>query len=572
MSQAKPMLFDGAFGTYFATLNRGIRVPELANLYDADTVLSIHNQYISSGAHAIKTNTFGANINLIRDREQTEKIIKKGFQLACEAVKGTDVKVFCDIGPIYGESRRDEYVNVADTFIRCGGTQFLFETQHEAEPLKEVISYIREQVSAPVIIVSFAVTRDGFTKSGGYYKSLIARAHEMGADYVGLNCVCGPAHMLELIKQLDSTKYNLIAMPNAGYPLNSSGKKLYDAHSEYFSEKLAELVKCGVKIVGGCCGTTPLDICQTAKRLEVTVLSDVTRGSAYPSEVRANDFLGDDGTVIAVELSPPMNTDASFIIDAARKVREAGANAVTVPDSPMGSARADSLHIAAMLKREAGIRVVPHICCRDRNRIAIKGGLIAANIEGVHDILAVTGDKMTETERADSKNVFNFSSYKLINYINALNSEVFSQSPYGIYAALNVNVNNFENELRRAQRKIKEGAKAFFTQPLFSDKNIENYFIAKKQLNCKIFAGIMPPASYKNALFLNNEVPGIQIPAELVASLRDKDAYEVRKICVSYACSIIDRIKDGCDGYYIMTPMKKIDYSLDIVRYIRGEK
>ena len=324
--------------------------------------------------------------------------------------------------------------------------------------------------------------------------------------------------------------------------------------------------------MGGCCGTTPQDIAKSAKLLEKISPIDGTYASVQKTYVRVDDFLGCDGTVIAVELSPPMNTDASFIIDAARRAREAGANAVTVPDSPMGSARADSLHIAAMLKREAGIRVVPHICCRDRNRIAIKGGLIAANIEGVHDILAVTGDKMTETERADSKNVFNFSSYKLINYINALNSEVFSQSPYGIYAALNVNVNNFENELRRAHRKIQEGAKAFFTQPLFSEKNIENYFIAKKELGTKIFVGIMPPASYKNALFLNNEVPGVEIPVELVESLKDKSTDEVRKICVSYACGIIDRVKDGCDGYYIMTPMKKIDYSLDIVRYIKNMK
>ncbi|MBE6689499.1 MAG: bifunctional homocysteine S-methyltransferase/methylenetetrahydrofolate reductase [Ruminococcaceae bacterium] len=569
MANIRPIVFDGAFGTYFAAFNHGIRIPEFANLYDAETVLEIHREYIESGAEAIKTNTFGANINLIPDREQIEKIIRRGFEIACEAAKDTPVQVYCDIGPVYGKNRRDEYVNIADTFIRCGGTHFLFETQHEAQPLKEVIEYIKEQVSQPVIIVSFAVTQDGFTKSGGYYKNLIECACELGADFVGLNCICGPAHMLSLIKQLDTSKYSLIAMPNAGYPVKTIGTSYGKERSEYFAAKLCELAAAGVKAVGGCCGTTPIDIKAFAKRISAIDVYGMSAQAVPDEKVAARNVLGSDGTLIAVELSPPMNTDASFIIEAARKAKEAGADVITVPDSPMGSARADSLHIAAMIERLADIPTVPHICCRDKNRIAIKGGLIAANIEGVRHVLAITGDKMTETERADSKNVFNFSSYKLINYISTLNSEVFSQSPYGIYGALNINVNNFDNELTRAKRKLREGAQGFFTQPVFSDKNIENYFRAKKELGCKVFAGIMPPAGYKNALFLNNEVPGIEIPAELVESLKDKPSDEVRRICVSYACSIIDRIKNDCDGYYIMTPMKKIDYSLDIVRYIR---
>ena len=570
--QEKVMLFDGAFGTYYAAFNRGIRTPELANIYDKDTVLSIHREYISAGAEAIKTNTFGANITAIPERERLEEVIKQGYDIACEAVKGTNARVFCDIGPIYGKSRREEYRNVADAFIRCGGTCFLFETLYEAEALKDAIAYIKEQVTDPIVITSFAVTQDGFTKAGMYYKQLFRTAKEMGADYVGLNCICGPSHMLSLIKQTDASEYNLIAMPNAGYPLNSSGKTVYSDSPDYFARKLEELARCGVKIVGGCCGTTPDDIRHSAR-----LLANIRHNGAEstPNEnikVSVSDVLGSDGTVIAVELSPPMNTDTSFIVDAAIKAKECGADVITLPDSPMGSARADSLHMASYVHRKAGIRTVAHICCRDRNRISMKGGLIAANIEDVYDVLAVTGDKMTESERIDSKNVFNFNSYKLINYIKTLNEEVFTQRPYNIYAALNINVTNFDNELARAQRKIKEGAQAFFTQPIFSESNIQNYFRAKKELDSRIFAGIMPPASYKNALFLNNEVPGIEIPHELVESLKDKPAEEVRRICVGYACGIIDRISNGCDGYYIMTPMKKIDYSLDIIKYIKNKK
>lgn len=564
-------LFDGAFGTYYHKKNPDCQYPELANLEDAETVGKIHLEYIDSGVNAIKTNTFGANPFVFPDRIQLKKVIQNGFRIAADAA-GQRAAVFADIGPVFGDCPQDAYLETTDLFIQEGASNFLFETQHSLLELLPAIRRIKAMASDSIVIVSFAVTQDGYTQTGEFYQTLLEQANAAGADYVGLNCICGPAHLLRLISELDTKKYAVSAMPNAGYPSVVNGRTVYVDNPDYFSDKLTEIYRCGVRAIGGCCGTTPQHMKATAEKLRQTsALKLPQHFSTVQAAVPAAVPTAWDHTIIAVELGAPSDTDMSFTLAASRRMKQAGADFITIPDSPLARARANSMMISAKIQRDAGISAIPHLCCRDRNQIAIKGDLVAAHIEGLREVLAITGDPIPEADRTSVKNVFGFNSYRLIRFISSLNRELFSKAPYRICAALNTSSPRFSQELERAAEKLKNGADCFLTQPLFSEENIQNYYRAKQELGCRILAGIMPLAGYKNAVFLDNEVPGIQIAPQLLSQLRDKSAEEARILCLDYAKGIIDRIKADCDGFYIMTPLKKAELSEQLVRYIREQ-
>ncbi len=561
-------LFDGAFGTYYHSRNPENQYPELANLEDSQAVLEIHREYLAAGANAIKTNTFCANPVSIPEEAQLTAVLQSGWRLAKEAA-GTTAAVFADIGPIRSEQAQEDYLTVVRTFLNEGATHFLFETQASFNELLPAISLIKREAGR-VVIVSFAVTQDGYTQSGEGYQALFAKASEAGTDLVGLNCICGPAHMLRLISAIDTEKYAVSVMPNAGYPSVINGRTVYMDNPTYFSEKLAEMYAHGVKAIGGCCGTTPRHIKAAIQKIQgVTPIKTDKPLADLGSRPTSRPTESWNPVTIAVELAAPVEPDASFALNAATRLKAAGADFVTVPDSPLAKARASSILTAAKLQREARILAIPHLCCRDRNQIALKGDLLGGNMEGLRNVLAITGDPVSDFERTNAKTVFGFNSYKLIRFIAQLNDDLFHAAPYRIYAGLNTSAANFEAELKRAEEKEKNGAVCFLTQPLFSEQNLENYRLATRTLSAKVLAGIMPLAGYKNALFLNNEVPGIDIPAALLEALQAAAPAEAKEICLQYAKDMIDKIDPSCDGFYLMTPLKKVELTEELITYIR---
>lgn len=572
----KPLIFDGAYGTYLYSIDKSLDFPEQANITDPFLVLTVHKDYIKSGANCIKTNTFAVNITTAKSYEYMKRLLTRGYELAVSAAENTHVTVFADIGALSSETSEDEYIDIAEIFINAGAKNFLFETLSEASSLQKAVSFIKKKVPDGKVILSFAAAQDGYTKSGNYYTDLMAEAINYGADYTGLNCICGPAHTVKLIKNIKNFYGSLCAMPNAGYPSVINGRTVYIDNADYFSDKLLELYALGVKIVGGCCGTNPNHIKAAAEKLSAFIPKEISLSAITENTVKKQSTvdppLPRGKIMIAVELDSPVTPDASYLMSAARQIKQCGADFITIPDSPLGKARAGSMMISAMVQRQTGIKVIPHLCCRDRNQLGIKGDLIAAGIEGLRHVLAITGDPVPESERTETKSVFGFNSLKLISFIKSLNENVLAEAPFTIYAALNINAENLDAELRRAEEKIKNGAVCFFTQPIFTDKSVENYFTAKKALSAKIFAGLLPVASYKNALFLNNEVAGIKIPDHVLESLKDKPPETVKAASTDYIKSIIDKISTACDGYYIMTPLKKTDFSIETINYIKGLK
>ena len=410
-----------------------------------DVVFKIHKQYIAAGAMAIKTNTFGANSLLGLSFEEVEDLIRSGYEIALKATKSTDTLVFADIG--YINSDKDEvileYTKIAQTFINLGAKYFLFETLTEYEVLKPAIKHIKQCVSDAYIMVSFAVTEDGYTKKGHYYKDIITEASKSDLiDVVGLNCICGPSHIYNLLKNFDISHINFTTMPNSGYPATIGGRTVYQDNAEYFSDKMIDIYKLGVNILGGCCGTTPEHIKQLITKIrsykdEPLEISKTGESNETIKKIQENKFkekLLSGKKIIAVELDPPNSTNFEYIIEAAEKALYAGADIITLSDSPLARARADSIIISSKIKREVNVDVLPHLSCRDRNYIGIKSALLGANIEGINNILAITGDPVVETDRGTTKGVYNFNSFNLISYIKNLNTELFPASPFFIGA------------------------------------------------------------------------------------------------------------------------------------------
>lgn len=561
--------FDGAFGTYYFEKTGDYSPCELANLTNGEAVVSIHREYIKAGADAIKTNTFGANPAAYGDGKLRE-IITRGYKLAKQAADGTSVSVFADIGNISVKNAADYdveslYMRVADIFISLGASDFLFETLSEFDAIKPALSSIKAKVKDARVLVSFAVSQEGFSRKGMHYKTLINEAAQNpDVDIIGLNCVCGPAHLFNLAKELGKISKPLSIMPNSGYPATINGRTVFQDNAEYFAGKLAEINSLGVDILGGCCGTTPKHI-----ELSVKAIEEKDKQAHRPAAKQAKTV--DKNTKrlklkeILVELDPPLDDDCGFILSAVDKLADCGVTAITLADSPLAKARADSVLTAVKVKQEKNIDVLPHITCRDKNHIAIKGVLLGASFFGINKILAVTGDPIYDANRKKS-GVFSFNSQQLISYINSLNNSIFSENPFSIGGALNVNAPNFDAELERARKKIENGADFLLSQPIFTNAAAENFIKARERLDRKLYAGILPVASYKNAIFLNNEVSGIEIPQDVIDGLKDKGAEEVYDISIGFAKGIINRVYDSADGFYIMTPLKKTDLVCELIK------
>lgn len=575
MSLALPFrCFDGAFGTYYFQLTGSNAPCERANVDQPNLVRRIHRQYLQAGAEALKTNTFALHAPTFADARERARLRREGYHLAAAEAEKAGALVFCDIGPVPEDETllpEDGYLEAAEAFLSLGGTHFLFETQAEFTPLVPALEHIQSRCPDAVIAVSFAVSQDGYSQKGLPYQTLLhAALSHPAVSIAGLNCVCGPVHMAELFRRLPPSDKPLLAMPNAGYPSQVGGRTFFQDNAAYFGEKLAALSQLGPIIIGGCCGTTPEHIRQALRSMAQPAPSAPATASVSSriQAAPAPSVLAQPTKkkLIAVELDPPMDTNFAPLLEGATALGQAGADLITIADSPLARTRADSILSASIVQRETGMSVLPHLSCRDKNHIALKASLLGACYEGIHQVLAVTGDPIMQEVFARKSAVFNFNSYELISFIHALNQDVFAHAPFTIGGALNVNAQNFAEELKRAQKKVDCGAGFFMTQPIYTPTALENLALAKRTLSAKILAGFMPVASYKNALFLHHEVSGVEIPDDILRRLEGTTQAEAWDITVPYTADLMRKAWAHCDGYYLMTPLKKVSLIMRLMQ------
>lgn len=580
--QENILLFDGGMGTYWTQRNRDADfICELANLYRPESVLEIHKAYLDAGAKAIKTNTFGLNaVSFKGNRALLKDAITAGWSLAQQAAQGRDAFVFADIGtiPQVGEhSVWAHYQEVIDLFLELGAEHFLFETNSSDQALAQAADYIKAHNPKAFVMVSFAVQPDGYTREGRSGKALLYTMEQCGAvDAVGFNCVSGAYHMRQLVKAIDSCALTLSAMPNAGYPIVVDNRTLYDGDPNYYALQLCELAGLGVRILGGCCGTTPEHIAHAAELLKARNNTPVKRVSVQATNVvekkrvsnRLYDKMVAGKKVFAVELDPPKNAAIGKFMSGAWTLKGAGVDAITIADCPIARASMDSSLLACKLRRELGIDPIPHMTCRDRNLNATKALLLGLNMEGVDNVLIITGDPIPTAERDEVKSVFNFNSRKLAAFVHDL-GETELDHPFCVYGALNVNARNFQAELKRAQQKVEAGVSCFLTQPVLTKEAVENIKLAHETLNAKILGGIIPVVSYRNACFMQSEITGITVAQEIIDLYKDKNRAECEKLAVEISTRIATEISPFVDGYYLITPFLRVNLIIDIINEIR---
>ena len=568
----RPLLFDGGMGTYYNAAPG--QECEQANRTDPEGILAVHQAYLDAGADAIKTNTFGLTRMAAAHDPAWKALAEAGWELARRAAAQTDAAVFADIGPAPDTEALPAaqlYMALADCFLALGAKNFLFETLSADTGVAEAAKRIKQAAPDAFVLVSFAVLPDGYTREGQHCAELVHRMEACGAvDAVGLNCVSAPGAMGELVQKLGGAKLPLSVMPNAGYPVVTRTRVQYRGRPEYFAQELAKLAARGVRILGGCCGTTPRHIAALRRALDAlpqtlpAALAVQLSAAPKPKAETDDAFLrklNAGKKVVAVELDSPKDADLTGYLESARRLQAAGTDLLTIADCPIARARMDSSLVACRVHRELGLNVLPHMTCRDRNLNASKALLLGLYAEGVREVLAITGDPIPTAERDEVKSVYQFNSRKLARYIVSLAGEGREMpAPMTVFGALNLNARNFDVELRRAAEKLESGMSGFLTQPVLSAQAVENLKKTRETLGpkAKILAGIMPVVSQRNAVFMENEVNGIHVDAEIIQRFAGLDREQGEQLGLEVAVQAAKAAAPYADGFYLMTPFNRI--------------
>ena len=581
----RPLLFDGGMGTYYKA--KPGQECEQANLADPEGILAVHRAYLAAGADAIKTNTFSLPRLAAAQQPGWEQLADAGWQLAAKAAGETGAAVFADLGPAPDTENlpaEQVYLAVAKRFALLGARNFLFETLSTEEGVLEAIRALKQTVPEAFVLVSFAVLPDGYTREGRYCAELVRRVAQSGVvDAVGLNCVSAPGAMRALVQQLGDAGLPLSVMPNAGYPVVARAQVRYQGKPEYFARELSRLATEGVRILGGCCGTTPQHIAALRTALDALPETLPAAPAAKPATAAKPAVETDDAflrklragqRVIAVELDSPKDADLTAYLEGARRLQAAGADLLTIADCPIARARMDSSLVACRVHRELGMNVLPHMTCRDRNLNATKALLLGLYAEGVREVLAITGDPIPTAERDEVKNVYQFNSRKLAQYIVSLAGEGREMpSPITVFGALNLNARNFEVELRRAAEKLENGMSGFLTQPVLSAQAVENLKKARETLGerAKILAGILPVVSQRNAIFMENEVNGIHVDEAIIQRFEGLDRAAGEELGLEISVQAAKAAAPYADGFYLMTPFNRVALMERLIARLRTE-
>ncbi len=571
------LIADGSFGTYYSQKYKTVDIPEYANITAPQRISEIHTEYINSGAKLIRTNTFASNTySLDCSIEKVKENIKAAYKIAKEAVEQSGKEIFIagNIGPVPAvfqpdfEAVEEEYYQIAKTFIDEGADILCFETFTQSEHIMPAIKRIKEECN-PFIIVQFCVNQYGYSEAGESAERLVREtAFSKCVDAVGLNCGVGPAHMQQILSRINLNNNCFVtAMPNAGYPLLVRNRVKYADNPIYFASKVNDMALLGADIIGGCCGTTPDYIREVAKTVDLTptVKSDETSANNENEKtvIKKSFFRNADGTIkdkklIAVELAPPFGADDKKLLEAAHMLKGLGVDVLTFPDSPSGRTRIDSVLMAQKVKNVTGFEVMPHICCRDKNAIAMRSTFLGASINDINNFLIITGDPIPVMARQVVKSVFNFDSVGLMRIADEMNSEALKDSPLTYGGAINQSRRRIESEIKRVQKKMDAGAEFFLTQPVFTAEDAERLRIVKEETGARILCGIMPLVSRKNALFMKNEISGVNVTDEVIERYPENaDREDGENVGVELAKEMITATRDFADGYYFSFPFNR---------------
>ncbi len=594
--QNEVIVFDGGTGTYL--YDKGIyinRCFEELNLSNPELITEVHRDYVNAGADVIETNTFGANQYTLAAQGLELKVYEinfRGAQLA-RAVAKDSTLVAGAIGPLgiqiepLGKLSYDEAKDAFKEQIKGlldGGVDLLvFETFSLVEELVQGIRAVRELNLEIPVVAQVTINNEGNLLSGETLERFVEAVSAHKVDVIGLNCSVGPRMMLEALERLrELTTLPLSVQPNAGLPQNIGGRNLYMTSPEYMAEYAKRFIQTGASIVGGCCGTNPTHIkairravqaLQPTKRMDVKVeslkIEKPEEVRVYPLEEksRLSKMLATGKFVKLVELVSPKGISAEKEIVKARTLHEFGIDAINIPDGPRASARMSALAMAVQIYQVVGIEPVLHMACRDRNIIGMQSDLLGAWALGIRNILAITGDPPKLGNYPDATAVFDVDAIGLTNLLNRLNHGLdFAGNPIGaptgfsIAVGVNPGAINLDEELRRLDWKIQAGAEYMITQPVFDLQILEKFLKRIEHIKLPILCGIWPLVSYRNAEFMNNEVPGASVPREILERMRKTTSKEEAFLeGVKIARETYLQVRREAQGIQLAAPLGRVD-------------
>jgi homocysteine S-methyltransferase len=601
------LVCDGAMGTML--YSKGVfvnRCFDALNTSQPDLVGEVHQAYVRAGADVLETNTFGANrikLGTFGLADKLHAINVRGAQIARHAAR-EQAWVAGAIGPLgiriepwgkMGLDEAEEYFREQAAALLEGGVDlFILETFRDLNEIGAAMAAVRRLCDLPVV-AQMTTEEDGTSLDGTPPERFAPELERRGAQVIGVNCSVGPAPMLETIERMARvTDARLSAQPNAGKPRDIEGRTIYLSSPEYMASYARRFVARGVRLVGGCCGTTPEHIRQIAPAVRSTAPSagrarGVTVQASQPAvetgvtpvpreeKSRLAHALARGQFVIMVELLPPKGFEASRTIERARTLRIRGVDVVTIPDGPLASARMSALSTAVLIEQQAGIETVLHYACRDRNLLGMQSDLLGAHAMGIRNLLVVTGDPPKLGDYPQATGVYDVDSIGLTNVVARLNRGVdiggqalAQPTTYHIGVAVNPTAIDIESEVRRFEYKVKAGAEFAVTQPIFDLAAFDRLTKRIEGSRIPVIAGIWPFDSLTNAEFLANEVPGVQVPEALLARMRQADSREAAAAeGIAIAREIVAELTGRVQGLQIVTPSGTVDAALAIMEAAR---
>jgi methionine synthase / methylenetetrahydrofolate reductase(NADPH) len=611
IQQDRVRVFDGAMGTMI--YSKGVyinRCYDELNLSTPDLIADIHREYIKAGAEIIETNTFGASRPRLAAQGLDDKLQEinaaavKIARRACESAKhevfiagaisqlGLRIEPY---GPTSVDEAKDLFKEQAAILLEAGVDCFVLETFLDLAELQQAIRAVRELTSEHVIFAQVTINERGETAYGTppeiFTQRLDRWLNQDGLDVIGLNCSVGPQIILEAIEKMrPHTTRRLSAQPNAGHPREVSGRKMYMASPEYMAKYAKRLINSGVKFIGGCCGTTPEHIklivdavrALSPGRRTISAVS-VAEPSAKVDPVplaersRFGHKLATGQFVTSVEIVPPKGCDASKMIEGVRALKEAGVDAVNVPDGPRAQSRMGALAVSLIIEQQVGIEAVTHYACRDRNLLGMFSDLLGAAALGLRNFLLVTGDPPKMGPYPEATAVFDIDAIGLCNLVNRLNhgidpggNPIGQPTQFVIGVGVNPGALDLDYELRRFEWKVEAGAEFAITQPVFDVAQLKTFLKRIEHCRIPVVPGVWPLTSYRNAEFLNNEVPGVSVPEPILERMRKvPDGAAGLKEGVKIAQEMLQEVRPYVQGVQVSAPFGKIPHALEVFEVLR---
>lgn len=591
------LVADGAMGTIL--YSEGLDTcPEAYNLTHPNKVERIHRSYIEAGADVIQTNTYGANFEKLKVfglEHKVKEIHKAAVQIAKRAAN-KETFILGTVGGFRGIKQKDLSLstiqyhtdNQIDTLIEEGVDGLLFETYYDLDELTSVITATRQKYDIP-IIAQLTASNTNYLVDGTEINDALKQLVECGANVVGLNCHHGPHHMQRSFSHIELPEdAYLSCYPNASLLDIENSEFKYSDNAKYFGDVAQELINEGVRLIGGCCGTTPEHISyikESVKDLKpvktkkvIPIHRTINTNAKRTLKQNLTSKVKQRPTVI-VELDTPKHLDTELFFENIGKLDEAHIDAVTLADNSLATVRISNIAAASLIKQQYDIEPLVHITCRDRNLIGLQSHLLGLSLIGVSEILAITGDPSKVGHLPGATNVYDVNSKGLTELalrfnqgINVDGDALKKHTNFNIAGAFDPNVRKLDGAVKRLEKKVAAGMSYFITQPVYSKEKIKEVYEATKHLDTPLFIGIMPIASYNNALFLHNEVPGIKMSEDVLNQFKavKDDKEKTKELSLRLSKELIDTVHEYFNGLYLITPFQRIDYSLELAAYSKA--